>query len=38
MWPESSALADYFLVGRPHMNFCEGSAHLDDLRLHTPED
>ncbi|GAB3702352.1 hypothetical protein [Nocardiopsis oceani] len=38
VWPDGSAYPDYFLIGQPHMNFYEGSAHIDDLRLYVPED
>ncbi|GAB3474889.1 hypothetical protein GCM10027440_05940 [Nocardiopsis coralliicola] len=37
VWPAGSAYPDYFLIGQPHMNFYEGSAHIDDLRLYVPE-
>ncbi|WP_236541044.1 hypothetical protein [Spiractinospora alimapuensis] len=36
VWPEGSAYPDYFLIGQPHMNFYEGSASIDDVRLYVP--
>lgn len=36
VWPEGSAYPDHFLIGQPHMNFYEGSAHIDDVRLYVP--
>lgn len=37
VWPAGSAYPDHFLIGQPHMNFYEGSAHIDDIRLYVPE-
>ncbi|PSK89674.1 hypothetical protein CLV63_12568 [Murinocardiopsis flavida] len=36
VWPKGSAYPDYFLIGQPHMNFYEGSAHIDDIRMYVP--
>lgn len=36
IWPAGSAYPDYFLIGVPHTNFYEGSAHIDDVRLYVP--
>lgn len=36
IWPAGSAYPDYFLIGIPHTNFYEGSAHIDDVRLYVP--
>jgi hypothetical protein len=36
-WPAGSAYPDYFFFGDPHINFYEGSAQFDDLRLYLPE-
>ena len=38
IWPEGSAYPDSFIVGDPHLNFYEGSAVVDDIRLFVPED
>ena len=35
-WPEGSSYPDYFFFGDPHINFYEGSAEFDDLRLYVP--
>ncbi|MBT2212308.1 MULTISPECIES: hypothetical protein [Actinomadura] len=35
-WPAGSAYPDHFMIGDPHMNFYEGSARVDDVRLYTP--
>jgi hypothetical protein len=35
-WPEGSAYPDHFLMGDPHINFYEGSAEFDDLKLYLP--
>lgn len=35
-WPAGSAYPDTFLIGDPHMNFYEGNARIDDLRLLVP--
>lgn len=36
VWPDGSSYPDYFLIGDPHMNFYEGDARIDDLRLYVP--
>ncbi|WP_242892663.1 hypothetical protein [Actinomadura litoris] len=36
-WPAGSAYPDHFMIGDPHMNFYEGSARVDDVRLYTPK-
>ena len=36
-WPEGSAYPDYFILGDPHMNYYEGSAIIDDIRLYVPK-
>lgn len=35
-WPEGSAYPDYFFFGDPHINFYEGTAEFDDLKLYLP--
>ncbi|WP_165495300.1 hypothetical protein, partial [Actinomadura roseirufa] len=35
-WPAGSAYPDTFMIGDPHMNFYEGEAKLDDIRLYVP--
>lgn len=35
-WPEDSAYPDYFLLGIPHINYYEGSAVIDDVKLFVP--
>jgi hypothetical protein len=35
-WPAGSAYPDYFVIGDPHLNYYEGSATIDDLRLYVP--
>lgn len=35
MWPADSAYPDNFVIGDPHVNFYEGSAVIDNLRLYT---
>ncbi len=37
-WPAGSAYPDYFFFGDPHINFYEGAAEFDDLKLYLPED
>ncbi|MFW5418519.1 hypothetical protein J0910_18060 [Nocardiopsis sp. CNT-189] len=37
VWPAGSAYPDHFLIGQPHMNFYEGSARVDDVRLYVPK-
>lgn len=34
-WPEDSAYPDYFIIGEPHMNYYEGEATVDNIRLYT---
>lgn len=34
MWPEGSAYLDNFIIGNPHINYYEGSAQIDNLRLY----
>ncbi|PRX97058.1 hypothetical protein [Allonocardiopsis opalescens] len=36
VWPAGSAYPDNFLIGQPHMNFYEGDARIDDIRLYVP--
>lgn len=36
-WPEGSAYPDYFILGKPHLNYYQGSATIDDIKLYTPE-
>ncbi|WP_067468277.1 hypothetical protein [Actinomadura macra] len=35
-WPAGSAYPDHFMIGDPHMNFYEGKAQVDDVRLYAP--
>ncbi|MDN6281722.1 MAG: hypothetical protein L0J74_00130 [Corynebacterium sp.] len=35
IWPEGSAYPDNFLIGFPHLNYYEGSAGIDNLKLYT---
>lgn len=35
-WPEDSAYPDNFIIGIPHINYYEGSAVIDDIRLYEP--
>jgi hypothetical protein len=35
-WPAGSAYPDHFIIGDPHMNFYEGGAQIDDVRLYVP--
>ena len=35
-WPPGSAYPDYFFFGDPHINFYEGSADFDDVKLYVP--
>jgi hypothetical protein len=35
-WPAGSAYPDTFIIGDPHLNFYEGSAVVDDIRLSVP--
>ncbi|MBV7434994.1 hypothetical protein KRX19_08155 [Cardiobacteriaceae bacterium TAE3-ERU3] len=34
MWPEGSAYPDNFAIGDPHLNYYEGTAVIDNLRLY----
>ena len=36
-WPAGSAYPDYFLIGDPHLNYYEGKAHIDDVKLYVPQ-
>jgi hypothetical protein len=36
-WPLGSSYPDHFLLGDPHINFYEGTADFDDLKLYVPE-
>jgi len=38
IWPAGSAYPDYFLMGVPHTNFYEGTASIDNIRLHVPQE
>ncbi|QXJ19519.1 hypothetical protein AGRA3207_000070 [Actinomadura graeca] len=35
-WPAGSAYPDTFMIGDPHVNFYEGKAQVDDIRLSVP--
>ncbi|WP_312980252.1 hypothetical protein [Corynebacterium sp.] len=35
IWPEGSAYPDNFVIGVPHLNYYEGSASIDNLKLYT---
>ena len=35
MWPEGTNYLDKFIIGLPHLNYYEGSATIDNLRLYT---
>jgi hypothetical protein len=35
-WPAGSAYPDSFIIGDPHLNFYEGSAVIDNIRLYVP--
>lgn len=35
MWPKGSAYPDNFVIGIPHLNYYEGSATIDNLKLYT---
>ncbi|MER7547439.1 hypothetical protein ABTW95_30955 [Spirillospora sp. NPDC127506] len=37
-WPKGSAYPDSFIIGDPHLNYYEGSAYVDDIRLYVPKD
>ncbi|WP_077303166.1 hypothetical protein [Virgibacillus pantothenticus] len=36
-WPDDSAYPDYFIIGIPHINYYEGSAIIDDIKLYVPK-
>lgn len=36
-WPSDSAYPDHFIIGEPHMNYYEGEATVDDIRLYVPK-
>ncbi|ENM5840920.1 hypothetical protein V4V60_001005 [Vibrio mimicus] len=36
IWPAGSAYPDSFIIGDPHLNFYEGSAIIDDIKLYVP--
>ncbi|MEU5876325.1 hypothetical protein [Spirillospora sp. NPDC047279] len=36
-WPAGSAYPDSFIIGDPHLNYYEGSARIDDIRLYVPK-
>ncbi|GLW63468.1 hypothetical protein Arub01_17120 [Actinomadura rubrobrunea] len=36
-WPKGSAYPDSFIIGDPHLNYYEGSALVDDIRLYVPD-
>ncbi|MUN40835.1 hypothetical protein [Actinomadura litoris] len=35
-WPKGSAYPDSFIIGDPHLNYYEGTADVDDVRLYVP--
>lgn len=35
-WPEGSAYPDHFFFGDPHINYYEGTAEFDDVKLYLP--
>ncbi len=35
-WPDGSAYPDYFFFGDPHINYYQGTAQYDDLKLYIP--
>jgi hypothetical protein len=37
-WPEGSAYPDFFILGDPHLNYYEGSAVIDDIKLYVPKE
>lgn len=37
-WPQGSAYPDRFILGDPHINYYEGTALYDDLKLYLPDD
>jgi len=36
-WPTGSAYPDYFFFGDPHINYYEGTAEFDDVKLYLPQ-
>jgi len=36
-WPEGSSYPDYFFFGDPHINYYEGTALFDDVKLYLPK-
>ena len=36
-WPAGSAYPDTFIIGDPHINFYEGTASIDEIRLFVPK-
>ena len=36
VWPVGSAYPDHFFFGDPHINFYEGTAEFDDVKLYVP--
>ena len=36
-WPKGSAYPDSFIIGDPHLNYYEGEAFVDDVRLYIPK-
>ena len=36
-WPEGSAYPDFFFFGDPHINYYEGTAFYDDVKLYLPK-
>ncbi|WP_437927996.1 hypothetical protein WMF37_01740 [Sorangium sp. So ce291] len=37
-WPAGSAYPDHFFFGDPHINYYEGTAEFDDVKLYLPDD
>ncbi|MGK3997629.1 hypothetical protein [Sorangium sp. So ce1024] len=37
-WPSGSAYPDHFFFGDPHINYYEGTAEFDDVKLYLPDD
>jgi hypothetical protein len=35
-WPPDSSYPDHFFFGDPHINYYEGIAEFDDLKLYVP--
>lgn len=36
-WPSNSSYPDYFFFGDPHINYYEGTAEFDDVKLYLPK-